>query len=429
MRIFATKEKAHPMQKKIEIMAPVGSREALMAAIQAGADAVYFGIGHLNMRSRSTVNFSMGDLADISRICRAHHIHTYLTVNTVVYSEELEDVHRLLDEAKKQGISAIIASDWAVITAARQRGLRVHISTQCNVTNIEAVRFFAAYADVMVTARELNLSQVASLCQRIREEGITGPGGGLVQLEVFAHGALCMAVSGKCYLSLDNLHASANRGACLQPCRRMYEVRDADNEMELLVSGKYILSPKDLCTIGFLDKIIQSGVSILKIEGRGRAPEYVKTVTQCYKEAAAACLNGTYGEEKVKGWMQRLRNVYNRDFWDGYYLGRRLGEWTERYGSQARKTKQYVGRVTNYFSRLQVAEILVEDSPLLLGDELLVTGPATGVYEDTVSELRVALQNVQQAGKGTACSLPVHDKLRRNDKVYRLIPTCDSDVF
>ena len=429
MRTFASEEKEDRMRKKIEIMAPVGSREALMAAIQAGADAVYFGIGHLNMRSRSTVNFSLEDLADITWICRAHKVHTYLTVNTVVYSEEVDVVHRLLDEAKAQKVSAVIASDWAVILAARERGLRVHISTQCNVTNLEAVRFFAHYADVMVTARELNLSQVASLCRSIREENITGPGGELVQLEIFAHGALCMAVSGKCYLSLDNLHASANRGACLQPCRRKYEVRDADNEMDLLVSGKYILSPKDLCTIGFLDKVLESGVSILKIEGRGRSAEYVKTVTQCYKEAAAACLDGSYGEEKVKGWMQRLRNVYNRDFWDGYYLGRRMGEWTERYGSQARKTKLYAGRVTNYFSKIQVAEICIEGNALHTGDEILVTGPATGVYEDRVREVRVELQNVEEAEKGTLCSIPVQAKLRRNDKVYRLVPTCDSEVY
>ena len=336
---------------KIEVMAPVGSYESLMAAIQAGADAVYFGIGNLNMRSRSTVNFSLDDLSRITEICSQHGVNTYLTVNTIVYTEELEEMKALLFAAKAHDITAIIASDWAVITEARRIGLRIHISTQCNITNIEAVRFYSRFADVMVTARELNLDQVADICRSITEEQIKGPDGELVKIETFVHGALCMAISGKCYLSLDNLGPSANRGACLQPCRRIYEVRDADNEMDLLVSGKYILSPKDLCTIGFLDKILQAGIRILKIEGRGRSPEYVKTVTRCYKEAVTACQDGTYGEEKVKGWTERLHNVYNRDFWDGYYLGRRMGEWTERYGSQARKTKIHIGKVSNYFSK------------------------------------------------------------------------------
>lgn len=416
-------------QNKIEIMAPVGSYESLMAAIQAGADAVYFGIGNLNMRSRSTVNFSLEDLEQITEICREHNVHTYLTVNTIVYSEELEEMKALLAAAKRHGVTAIIASDWAVITEARRIGLRIHISTQCNITNIEAVRFFAQFADVMVTARELNLDQVAEICQSIVDEQIKGPGGELVKIETFVHGALCMAVSGKCYLSLDNLGPSANRGSCLQPCRRIYEVRDADNEMDLLVSGKYILSPKDLCTIGFLDKLLGAGVSILKIEGRGRSPEYVKTVVRCYKEAVLACRDGSYGEAKVRDWTERLRNVYNRDFWDGYYLGRRMGEWTERYGSQARKTKLHIGKITNYFSKLKVAEIQIENDALQVGDELLVEGPTTGVYEDTVREIRVALESVEKTEKGDLCSIPVKETVRRNDKVYRLINTCDSHVF
>lgn len=410
-------------------MAPVGSYESLMAAIQAGADAVYFGVGNLNMRSRSTVNFSIDDLSQITEICRNHHVNTYLTVNTIVYSDEIEEMKCLLQRAKKHGVSAVIASDWAVITEARRIGLRVHISTQCNITNIEAVRFFAQFADVMVTARELNLDQVAEICQTINNEQIKGPNGELVKIETFVHGALCMAISGKCYLSLDNLGPSANRGACLQPCRRIYEVRDADNELDLLVSGKYILSPKDLCTIGFLDKILQAGVSILKIEGRGRSPEYVKTVTTCYKEALRACQEGSYGEEKVREWSERLRNVYNRDFWDGYYLGRRMGEWTERYGSQAHKTKVHIGKISNYFSKLKVAEIQIENNMLQAGDEVLVEGPTTGVYEDRVSEIRVALERVEKAEKGESCSIPVKDIVRRGDKVYKLINTCDSHIF
>ena len=416
-------------QDNIEIMAPAGSRESLAAAIQAGADAVYFGIGKLNMRSRSTVNFTLEDLEGITELCRQHNVHTYLTVNTIVYSEELEEVRSLLEKARECGVTAIIASDWAVITLARGLGLRVHASTQCNITNLEAARFFARYADVLVTARELNLSQVKEIADGIAREGIKGPGGELLRLEIFVHGALCMAVSGKCYLSLDNLGPSANRGACLQPCRRQYEVRDADNEMELLVSGKYILSPKDLCTIGFLDKILQAGVSVLKIEGRGRSPEYVKTVTTCYREAVEACRDGSYGEEKIAGWTGRLRDVYNRGFWEGYYLGRRMGEWTDRYGSQARKTKIHIGTVTNYFSRLNVAEIKVENDRLKVGDELLVTGPTTGVAETVLEEIRVELQPVPEAGKGTLCSIPVPGRVRRNDKVYRLIPVCDSDSY
>ena len=416
-------------QNKIEIMAPVGSYESLAAAIQAGADAVYFGIGNLNMRSRSTVNFSLEDLGQITETCRRHGVNTYLTVNTIVYSGELEEMKTLLQAAKKHGVTAVIASDWAVITEARRIGLRIHVSTQCNITHVEAVRFYAQFADVMVTARELNLDQVAEICQAIVREQIKGPNGELVKIETFVHGALCMAVSGKCYLSLDNLGPSANRGACLQPCRRTYEVRDADNEMDLLVSGKYILSPKDLCTIGFLDKILQAGVGILKIEGRGRSPEYVKTVTSCYREAVRACQDGSYGEEKVREWTERLRNVYNRGFWDGYYLGRRLGEWTERYGSQARKTKIHIGKISNYFSRSKVAEIQMENDMLHEGDELLIEGPTTGVYEDTVQEIRVALERVEKTEKGEICSIPVKETVRRNDKVYKLIKTCDSHVF
>lgn len=416
-------------KNQVEIMAPVGSYESLAAAIQAGADAVYFGIGNLNMRSRSTVNFSLNDLHQIISICNSNNVKSYLTVNTIVYSDELAEMKNLLKAAKQEGITAIIASDWAVISEAQKQGLRIHVSTQCNITNLEAVRFYARYADVMVTARELNLKQVKEIVSGIQAEQIKGPNGELAKIEVFVHGALCMAISGKCYLSLDNFKASANRGACLQPCRRKYSVRDADDELELLVDGKYILSPKDLCTIGFLDKILDAGVSILKIEGRGRSPEYVKTVTSCYKEAVNSYFDGSYGEEKVKEWTNRLKNVYNRDFWDGYYLGRKMGEWTERYGSQARKTKIYLGRINNYFSRLQVAEIVMENDRLQIGDEILIEGPTTGVYEDKIKEIRVDLQTVEATCKGENCSIPVKETVRRNDKLYKLINVCDSDVY
>ncbi len=422
-------ERMENILNNTEIMAPVGSYESLAAAIQGGAGSVYFGIGKLNMRSRSTVNFSLEDLEEITSLCRRHNVKTYLTVNTIIYPEESEELEQLLLHAKKHEVSAVIASDWAVITRAKALGLRIHASTQCNITNLDAVRFYAHYADVMVMARELNLKQVSDIVKGIEKEDIKGPSGEKVRIESFVHGALCMAVSGKCYLSLDNLGRSANRGACLQPCRRSYEVRDADNEMELLVSGKYILSPKDLCTIGFMDKLLQAGIQVLKIEGRGRSPKYVKTVVSCYREAVEACADGSYGEAKIAGWMQRLSEVYNRGFWDGYYLGRQMGEWTDRYGSQARKTRIQIGKVSNYFSKLGVAEIQVENNSLSVGDELLVEGPTTGVYEDTVREIRVELQPVEKAERGMACSIPVRETLRRNDKVFRLIPTCDSDIF
>ncbi len=414
---------------QIEIMAPVGSYESLMAAIQAQADAVYFGIGNLNMRSRSSINFSIDDMQQIVKICKEYHVKTYLTVNTIIYNDEIEQMKYLVQMAKKNDITAIIASDLSVIQYAREIGVEVHISTQCNITNIEAVKFFARYADVIVTARELNLTQVAAIIKQIKENNICGPSGQLVRIEVFAHGALCMAVSGKCYLSLHNFNYSANRGACLQPCRRAYTVHDAENEVEALIDEKYIMSPKDLCTIGFLDKIVQAGVMVLKIEGRGRSPEYVKTVTQCYKEASQAVLDGTYNEQKVKGWIQKLESVYNRGFWDGYYLGRRLGEWTQRYGSQAKKVKVYVGKITNYFAKIGVAEIKMESENLHIGDSILIIGPTTGVCETTLDEIRVDLKNVEQAEKGCDCSIPVNAVLRRNDKVYKLVSACDSDIY
>ena len=414
-------------KNKVEIMSPVGSYESLMAAIQGGANAVYFGVGSLNMRSRSAVNFSLEDLKQISNICKKHAIRTYLTVNTIIYDHEISAAYNLVDEAKKNGITAIIASDLAVIQYAKKIGMEVHISTQCNITNIESVRFFSQYADVMVTARELNLKQVRSIIQEIERQGIKGPAGNLVEIEIFVHGALCMAVSGKCYLSLDNFNYSANRGACLQPCRRAYHVKDAEEEVELIVENKYIMSPKDLCTIGFLDKILQVGVKVLKIEGRGRSPEYVKTVTRCYREAANAYFEGTYSEEKVRAWTEELKNVYNRGFWDGYYLGRELGEWTERYGSQARKTKIYIGKITNFFTKINVAEVKIEANSIDLEDEYVIIGPTTGVYEDRVKEIRVDLEKVNTAQKGDTCSIHTQTVVRRNDKLYKIVPMCDAD--
>ena len=410
-------------------MSPVGSYESLMAAVQAGADSVYFGVGELNMRSRSATNFSLEDMAQISNICKENNVKTYLTVNTIVYDEEIKAMRQLVDAAKTNGISAVIASDMAVTQYVSDAGMNVHISTQCNITNIEAVRFFAKYADVMVTARELSLRQVREIVRKINEENILGPSGKPVEIEVFAHGALCMAVSGKCYLSLDNFAYSANRGACLQPCRRSYNVYDADNEINALIENKYIMSPKDLCTIGFLDKILQAGVKVLKIEGRGRSPEYVKTVTRCYREASDAYFEGTYCEEKVNKWIEKLQNVYNRGFWDGYYLGRKLGEWTQRYGSQAKKTKVFVGTVSNYFSKIGVAEIKIEANSLSINDEFLIIGQTTGVYEGTVEEIRVALQSVASAEKGSLCSIETQDIVRRNDKVYKIVCVCDSDDY
>jgi putative protease len=403
----------------MEIMSPVGSYEALMAAINAGAGSVYFGVGDMNMRARSSANFTLEDLENIAQICKKNEVLSYLTVNTVIYNHEIEKMQILLDSAKECGISAIIASDMAVMNYCKKIGLEIHISTQCNITNIEAVKFYAQFADVIVLARETELKNVKQIARQIREEKICGPKGELIKIEMFIHGALCMAVSGKCYISLDNFNYSANRGACLQPCRRGYHVKDIDSEIELAVENEYIMSPKDLCTIGFLDKMLDAGVTVLKIEGRGRSPEYVKMVTQCYHEAIESIQNQTYTQEKIEDWTARLRSVYNRDFWDGYYLGQKVGEWTQNYGSQATRTKQYVGKVTNYFSKLQVAEILVETYEISLGDEIMVFGPTTGVVDVKVEEIRVELQPVNQAIKGVYCSIAIPETVRRNDKVYR----------
>ncbi len=408
--------------QKIEITAPVGSWESLQSAIGAGADSVYFGVGILNMRARSSVNFTLHDLVKIARICRKHSIKTYLTMNTVIFDKEVKEMKKMVDSAKKNGVTAIIASDHAVIQYARSVEMPVHMSTQTNITNLEAVKYWSQVADVMVTARELSLEQVAAITRAIKRQKITGPAGNLVQIEVFAHGALCMAVSGKCYLSLDHYNASANRGACYQLCRRPYHVADTDTGIELEVDNEYIMSPKDLCTIGFLDKIIKSGVRVLKIEGRGRSPEYVNTVVSCYREAADAVMVGTFSQEKAEQWTERLKTVYNRGFWDGWYLGRKMGEWAEQHGSEATQSKVYVGKITNYFTKLKVAEITMESGQLKPGDNVYIQGPTTGSIELCVEEIRVDLIPVEKAVKGERCSISADTFLRRNDKVYRIVP-------
>ncbi|MEI7896147.1 MAG: peptidase U32 family protein [bacterium] len=408
--------------QKIEVTAPVGSWESLHAAIRAGADSIYFGIGILNMRARSSVNFTLRDLVKITRICRQNNMKTYLTMNTVIFDREVKEMKRMVDSAKKNGVTAIIASDHAVIQYARSVEMPVHMSTQTNITNLEAVKYWSQVADVMVTARELSLEQVAAITRAIKRQKITGPAGNLVQIEVFAHGALCMAVSGKCYLSLDHYNKSANRGACYQLCRRPYHVTDTDTGIELEVDNEYIMSPKDLCTIGFLDQIAKAGVTVLKIEGRGRSPEYVGTVVSCYREAADAVMAGTYTPEKADAWTGRLKTVYNRGFWDGYYLGRKMGEWAEQHGSVATQSKEYVGKITNYFTKLKVAEIKMESGQLQPGDRVYIQGPNTGSIELTVPEIHVDLKPVEKTVKGEYCSISVDTFLRRADKIYKIIP-------
>lgn len=407
--------------QKIEITAPVGSWESLMAAIHAGADSVYFGVGVLNMRARSSINFTLRDLVKITRICRKHSVNIYLTLNTVIFDQEVKEMKRTIDSAKKNGVTAIIASDQAVITYARSVGMPVHMSTQTNITNLEAVKYWSQVSDVMVMARELNLDQVASITLAIKRQKISGPSGKLVRIEVFAHGALCMAVSGKCYLSLDHYNASANRGACYQLCRRPYLVTDTDTGIDLEVDNQYIMSPKDLCTIGFLDKIIKSGVAVLKIEGRGRSPEYVKTVVGCYRQAVDSIAAGHYTRERVDEWTEQLRTVYNRGFWEGYYLGSKMGDWAEQHGSVATEYKEYVGKITNYFTKLRIAEIKMESGSLKSGDRIYIQGPTTGVIDMTVPEIRIDLKPAEKTIKGERCSISVDLFLRRADKVYKII--------
>jgi len=408
---------------EIEIMSPVGSMESLMAAIQGGAGSVYFGIGKLNMRSRSSKNFTIDDLKEITSICEEHGIRSYITLNTVIYDEEMEEMKEVVDAAKECGVSAIIASDQSVIAYACSAGMEIHMSTQTNITNLEAVKFYASFADVMVTARELSLDKVKAITDGIKKENICGPGGEKVKIEIFVHGALCMAVSGKCYLSLDNMNYSANRGACMQLCRRSYLVTDKDTGLELEVDNEYIMSPKDLKTIDFLDKILDAGVEVLKIEGRGRSPEYVKTVSRCYREAVEAYLDGSFSGEKVKQWTEQLETVYNRGFWEGYYLGREMGEWSSQYGSQASKKKIYVGKITNYFKKIGVAEVLIEATSLGKDDEIYIIGPTSGVVEGRVVEIRVDEEKAQMARQGEVCSIPVSGIVRRADKLYKVVDT------
>ena len=406
-------------RKDIEIMAPAGSYESLMAAVQGGADSVYFGAGDLNMRAASSVNFSPDDLRKIAGICRDNGLKSYLTLNVVVYDNEIGKMKMIVDTAMSAGINAIIASDLSVIKYAFARGMEVHLSTQCNITNTEALRFFAQWADVAVLARELNLGQVRKIHDNIVEQDIRGPGGDLVRIEMFVHGALCMAVSGKCYLSLHENNMSANRGKCYQTCRKSYIVTEKESGYQLEIDNEYIMSPKDLCTIGFTDKLINAGVRVFKIEGRARSPEYVKTVSSCYNEAVDSVLEGSYSEEKIADWTNRLSAVFNRGFWDGYYLGKKPGEWNNRYGSAATRRKTYIGKVTNFFSRLSVAEIKLENGDLEKGDLLLVTGPSTGVMEYRADEIHVDMKVTEKALKGEFCSLKVPSVLRRSDKVYK----------
>ena len=405
-------------RKEFEIMAPVGSWESLYAAIQGGADAIYFGIEGLNMRARSSINFTIDDLHEIARVCNEHGLKSYLTVNTVVYDEDIELMHHIVEAARDAHLTAIIASDMAAITYARQIGVEVHISTQLNVSNSEAVRFYSQFADVVVLARELNLDQVSGIYKTINREGIIGPHGKPVRIEMFCHGALCMAVSGKCYLSLHEMNSSANRGACTQICRRGYEVTDLETGDQLAVDNKYIMSPKDLKTIHFLNKMIDSGVRVFKIEGRARGPEYVRTVVQCYNEAICAYLDGSYGDEKIADWDARLAKVFNRGFWNGYYLGQRLGEWTWKYGSSATRVKVYAAKGVRYFSNIRVAEFLMENGELHVGDEVVITGPTTGAIIMKVEEIRVDLKPVEKAVKGDRFSIRVDEKVRPSDRMF-----------
>ncbi|MDN5305747.1 MAG: family peptidase [Bacteroidota bacterium] len=404
-----------------EIMSPVGSYESLMAAIQGGADSIYFGIEGLNMRAKSSNNFTIDDLHQIAQICREHHIKSYLTVNTIIYNNDMQLMQRIIDAAKGARLSAIIAADVAALMYARSIGVEVHLSTQLNITNTESLKFYAQFADVVVLARELNLDQVAAIHRDIDEQQIKGPSGELIRIEMFAHGALCMAVSGKCYLSLHEKNLSANRGACNQICRRGYTVKDRDSEIELDIDNEYIMSPKDLKTIHFMNKMMDAGVRVFKIEGRARGPEYVRIVTECYKEAVQAYCEGSYTDEKIENWDERLATVFNRGFWDGYYLGQRLGEWTHRYGSGATKRKVYVGKAIKYFGNLGVAEFLVETQSLKQGDELLITGPTTGALFLTADDMRVDLQTVDTVSKGEHFSIKTPEKIRPNDQLYKMV--------
>lgn len=414
------------MKEKIsdfEIMAPVGSRESLAAAIQAGADSIYFGIEKLNMRAHSASTFTIDDLREIAATCNEHGIKTYLTVNTIIYGEDIPLMHEIIEAAHEAGISAVIASDVAVMNYCNQVGEEVHLSTQLNISNIEALKFYAQFADVVVLARELNMDQVAEIYRQVCEGNICGPSGKRIRIEMFCHGALCMAISGKCYMSLDNTGRSANRGECMQICRRSYTVTDTDTGAQLEIDNKYIMSPKDLKTVRFIDRMMKSGVRVFKIEGRARGPEYVQTVISCYKEAIQSVLDGTFTEEKKDGWDKRLATVFNRGFWDGYYQGQKLGEWNKHYGSCATERKVYVGKGMKYFSKLGVAEFAIEAGEFSVGDKLLITGPTTGAVYLNADEIRFDLKPVETAIKGQRISIPVPVKIRPSDKLYKMVKT------
>ena len=407
--------------KRYEIMAPVGSRESLAAALKAGADSIYFGIEALNMRAHSASHFTIDDLREIAATCNERDVKTYLTVNTIIYDEDIELMHTICDAAHEAGISAIIACDVAVMTYCNRIGQEVHLSTQLNISNAEALKFYAQFADVAVLARELNMDQVKAIYEQIEAQHIVGPSGEPIRIEMFCHGALCMAVSGKCYLSLDNLGRSANRGQCMQVCRRSYTVRDRETGVELDVDNKYIMSPKDLKTIGFIDRMMDAGVRVFKIEGRARSAEYVYTVVSCYKEAIQAVEDGTFSPEKVEEWNQRLATVFNRGFWDGYYLGQRMGEWSEVYGSAATEKKTYIGKGMKYFSKLGVGEFYIEAGEFEAGDKLLIVGPTTGALYIDASDIHGDNGPVDKAVKGMRVSIPVPEKVRPSDKLYKIV--------
>ncbi|UTW60896.1 U32 family peptidase [bacterium SCSIO 12741] len=409
-------------QKQVELMAPAGSFAAMQAAIDNGANAVYFGVDQLNMRARATMNFTLDDLEEIAQRCRAANVRTYLTLNTIIYDHDLSIIKKVVNRVKESGIDAVIASDQAVIGYASQQGVEVHISTQLNVTNLETVRFYSHFADVMVLSRELSLRQVKDICDGVKKENICGPSGRPVEIEVFAHGALCMAVSGKCYLSLHNQNSSANRGACIQNCRRSYKVIDMEDGVELEIDNEYIMSPKDLCTVDFLDQLLDTGVSVLKIEGRGRAPEYVATTIRCYREAIDAIQEGTYTPEKVAEWMGRLEKVYNRGFWGGYFLGQKMGEWSDVSGSSATQKKMYLGKGLHYYTKLGVGVFRLEAHSLKVGDEVAIIGPTTGVLETTIQEIHVDNEAVEKADKGVDCAIKLDRTIRSSDKLYKYIP-------
>ena len=407
--------------RTIEIMAPAGSWQSLQAAIQGGANSIYFGIEQLNMRARSSNNFTLKDLVEIAELCNKKNIKTYITLNTIIYDHDLILMKKIVDKAKQAGITAIIASDQAVISYVASVNMEAHISTQTNVTNLETIRFFANFADVVILSRELSLFQIKEITKEIEKQQIKGPSGNLIKIEIFAHGALCMAVSRKCYMSLHTTNSSPNRGACIQNCRKTYTVTDKEDGHQFDIDNEYIMSPKDLCTIGFLDQVLDSGSSILKIEGRGRSPEYVKTTTQCYREAADAYLVDTYSKEKVKGWMNRLKTVYNRGFWDGYYLGQKMGEWTGIHGSKSTKKKIYLGKAKKYFTKIQIAEFDLEAQQLKEGDNILIIGRTTGIIETVVGEMRINDKQVKGVKKGDNFSMKLDSTVRPSDKLYKVV--------